>query len=325
MTQTDPRWSQSGWGHRVSSQDELMRAISRIGTLQAGRRFVWRGVANHRYRVRSSLVRDFMDVDGSTVPSERRLRGRELAILREARHWGVGLEAGSLATDLHLLAHLQHHGVPTRLLDVTTNPMTALWFACQHAAEERDASGALMAFDVTDLPEYPTVDPSGPTAWGALGNPTGWSLRMALALSARDQSSFLVRPILRDARMQAQEGLFISGAVPVTPGPSGVDGLPLAAGRTPGAEALKVLFDASDRKAGRPRSLPFCVLVVPTTVKSRMRPHLEGTYSRSYRTLFPDVAGFARAVGSQGVDLSPPDEVIDAHEDAAQNFPPDDG
>jgi hypothetical protein len=54
------------------------------------------------------------------------MRAEEIKIVEEARRWGLGRDLGPSATDLRLLALLQHHGVPTRLLDVTSNPMTAL-------------------------------------------------------------------------------------------------------------------------------------------------------------------------------------------------------
>ncbi len=56
-----------------------------------------------------------------------------------------------------MLASLQHHGVPTRLIDVTTDPMTALWFACQRASADRDATGVLFAFNVTRFKTLDTI------------------------------------------------------------------------------------------------------------------------------------------------------------------------
>lgn len=293
-----PRWLKTGWGYRVNSADELLRAVGRIGTLATGRRYVWRGVADWRWRVRSSLVRGLMAPlpDEEPVPEESIVRERELALLEAARGWGLGREVGGVASDLHLLALMQHHGVPTRLLDVTSNPMTAIWFAPQPFSAGRDASGAVIAFDVTGLTTLPTATIELKPTWGSSGDPLGWHLAQALEQSSSDGRPFMVEPSYPDQRMRAQEGLFISGAVPATPEAPGVDGLPLLDESAPDADALEALFSTAERSAGRPRTLPFVVVVVPPALKRRMRDPLQTTYNRSRRTLFPDVAGFADAV-----------------------------
>jgi hypothetical protein len=312
---SNPRWVESGYGHKVTSQDELMRAISRIGTLQEGRTYVWRGIEDSRHRMASSLYRSLSEEQTGrkgTTPTvrigENQLRARERALLREAREWGVGLELGGLATDLHLLATMQHHDVPTRLLDVTSNPMTALWFACQKA-QPNDAAGALFAIDVTDLPIYPTLDADTPT-YGSIQHTVRWSLRKAFKESAENSRPFLVRPVIRDSRMSAQEGLFISGWIPNQSTVAGVDDPALVAPIPPGTELLSNLFSPTERLQGRPPSLPFCVLVISNPIKRRMRAHLKGTYNRTRRVLFPDIEGMRDALLRGDLDLKlEPDEL----------------
>ncbi len=288
------------WGYEVSSRDELFRAISRVGTLEASRRYVWRGVSSRHFSVRSSLLRNLAGSDGP-VPEERIVRSREVEIIAMARAWGVGAELATAATDLHVLAMLQHHGLPTRLLDVTSNPMTALWFACQRASVDRDAAGLLFAFDVTAMPEQPTIEFGGLT-WAGVGNPLGAGLQLALEASANEQRPFLVRPSLPDPRMTAQEGLFIAGSTPATPSIVGVDSFPVRADQPPADGSLEALFAADDRRPGRPRRLAFLVLVVPPRLKWRILNSLRGTYNRRRRFLFPDLAGFADAFRLDQID-----------------------
>lgn len=59
-------------------------------------------------------------------------------------------------THLDYLVEMQHYGLPTRLLDITKNPLVALYFAC---CDNFNSQGELIVFDVkTDEIKYPKSD-----------------------------------------------------------------------------------------------------------------------------------------------------------------------
>jgi FRG domain-containing protein len=106
-------------------------------------------------------------------------------------------------TDGELLTVLQHHGIPTRLIDVSTSPTEALFFAVDR---NDGADGRLFIVDVQESPPL-ALDasqqlPWADAVWGADRSRGDWSTRMALVDA----------PAL-DPRMRAQRGKFLVGGL----------------------------------------------------------------------------------------------------------------
>lgn len=298
-------WTANGWGIRVSSAQELFRLISHIALLEQSRIYAWRGQGNATWQFDSSLYRMLEKRDGAVT--EETMRTEEQDILAEARRWGLGRDLGLSATDMHMLAVLQHHGVPTRLFDVTANPMTALYFAIQdgetdEAGAAPKTDGVVFAVDVTDSRWYETFQHTGDRTYAEVGRPLTAPWERALEESAVDGSFFRAFPALPDERMKAQEGFFLGSAVPTVHSVQDVRGINLTP-RTPlGGGRLRKLLDLENRGRGRPAKVPFIAIVIPADVKAKVRNPLKRTYNRRPRVMFPDVDGFRDALKRQQLD-----------------------
>lgn len=122
----------------------------------------------HEYSLQyeTPLFRGQPDVDFPLLPSiarDRRNAGG-ISILNEERNL-IEMAKFQMPTifkkdlePIELLALLQHHGIPTRLLDVTENSLVALYFAC---CDEKciDKDGEVIAFKESQdcITNYPII------------------------------------------------------------------------------------------------------------------------------------------------------------------------
>jgi hypothetical protein len=105
----------------VATLPEFGNEVDRLMTLPSETRW-FRGIGNHAYDLKPTLFRH---------PGIAALKPLELerTLLTRFRQRSIPFLPHRIEEDWELLFLMQHHGVPTRLLDWTENPYVALYFA----------------------------------------------------------------------------------------------------------------------------------------------------------------------------------------------------
>ena len=209
----------------ISSLSEYTDAITSIrnNIIEDGKSetLFFRGQSNKSWDIRPSIFRDAL------ISVEHKIIQTATArVPQEFRECSSAFEE---------LTKLQHYGLPTRLLDITMNPLVALYFACLPTSKVKDKEGNEVYPDgivyiCTGYEEheksYKAKILSEITKIGFEGDFTLKDLRTSLEINKDiDPESFIkliqdtifVMPSYSNSRLIRQSGAFlISGAINVT-------------------------------------------------------------------------------------------------------------
>ena len=161
---------------------------------------MYRGQANAEWRVDCSAARRLApDAKGEDLAkvAHSLVAYTEILLRGSLRHVGDCPQLPPRSSDLEILAQLQHQGAATGLIDFTTEPLVALWFACNERLDEDGAVFILSRSEVQCIDEPEVRRHRVMTYFG-----TG----------ARDNLLYLWSPNRLRGRPSSQGSVFVFGA-----------------------------------------------------------------------------------------------------------------
>lgn len=316
------------WEGVINNFADLQAAVTMILDHHPATTFLWRGQQDAAWPLHSSLFRAVWKAKGvhdphqphrisEPFPTDQDLRKAESRILSAIREQWRFEDTSALST----FARLQHFGAPTRLLDVSRNPLIAAWFATEKHAdvevEEADARiFALATTRVATTPEQKNRDfeASRVDLETAAAFKPFWDVDVSD--DGIDDTGFgewgtgRIRrfwiPPHYETRIAAQNAAFVLDGVPVDSPDlnryyrkgSGQKGSWLLADRL-AASSISVRFSQPRRGAGSDIAKtmpPSYTFRVTAEAKRQIRMELEDRYSYNKSTIYPDIQGAAQAI-----------------------------
>lgn len=130
----------------INSVSELLTLLKKyrdqFGQSHRGSDFIFRGMSNKTWPLLPGVFREYTEPQKSSTVLGSSYSGRvytahEMEMLAHFKKEAGGILPNISQNDEFVwLQYAQHYGIPTRLLDFTTNPLTALYFCCKTESKE---------------------------------------------------------------------------------------------------------------------------------------------------------------------------------------------
>ena len=113
----------------------LIRSVMGLHSTFAGEFWLWRGQADAAHGLEPGMHTRVRNTPGVPL-NEYSVRVATNQLLELARANGLDRVEDLRLPDMALLAHLQHNGAATPLLDVTVDPLVAMWMVAYSSGED---------------------------------------------------------------------------------------------------------------------------------------------------------------------------------------------
>lgn len=132
----------------ISTYIEKIKDINKLITNKKENREVfYRGHGKFSYELVPNLLREDPNGKGKVYLEGEHLLFREL-LTTEPNYFSNDISG------FDILTRMQHYGMPTRMLDISSNPLTALYFACENLKHDEDGEVVLISVKKNDICFY---------------------------------------------------------------------------------------------------------------------------------------------------------------------------
>lgn len=203
-----------------------------------------------------------------------------VALIEAAREMRLDGKEGNRLPDLALLANLQHYGAATPLLDVSTDPLIALWMVAFAGADDPDSKDHLPGslFGVLRPPRERWIDPLDARPYKSASTPD-------VSTSLVDQVWWYRAPDVTE-RLRIQRGSFLLGPL-ARPDDAGNTTFPIELALSGKNSIANRINGIGKRGNGKVGSVQMFRIVVPAASKRYLRSLLEDRSGLSIEAIYP--------------------------------------